>query len=94
MIGMKIILKYTLGLAAAYFLAWTVSYLFIFLTRGEGFDFSYYFQYLALAWTFRAGELPLFIWLFSLIGFLPLAWLVIFLLRRHKKHTDNGTGLA
>jgi hypothetical protein len=43
-----------------------------------------------VAWTFRAGELPLFIWIFSIIGFLPLAVLTIIFLRRYERRKDSG----
>ena len=83
--SMRTLLKYVLVLAATYLAAWTGSYAFIFVSQGDGFKFTYYFEYLAAAWMFRAGELPFFIWLFSVIAFLPLAVLVVFLLRRYEK---------
>lgn len=86
---MRTLLRCAVVLAAAYLAAWTLSYAFIFVSRGDGLDFTYYFEYLALAWTFRAGELPLFIWLFSVIAFLPLAVLVVFLLRRYEKQKSD-----
>ena len=73
---------YTVVLAAVYFAAWTASYAFMFLSRGDVLDFKYFSQYFRLAWTFSGGELPSFIWLFSIIAFLPLAGLSVFLLRR------------
>jgi hypothetical protein len=62
----------------------------MFLSRGDGIEFSQYFEYLGLAWTFRAGELPLFLWLFSVIGFVPLAALVIILFRHDERHIRNA----
>ena len=70
---------------AIYLVTWTGSYVFIFVSRGDGFDFSHYFEYPVLAWTFQAGELPAFIWLFSVAAFLPLPLLVFFLLRRQAR---------
>ena len=51
---------------------------------------SHFFEYLRLAWTFSGGELPTFIWLFSIVAFLPLAVLSVIYLRRygrlHREH--------
>ena len=79
-------MRYALVLVAVYFAAWTASYAAMFVSRGDGLDFSYFFEYLGLAWTFSGGELPSFIWLFSVIAFLPLAVLAVFLLRRYERH--------
>ena len=79
---MKRLLRYVVALFGAYAVAWTLSYIVVFLSRGDGLDLRYFFEYLALAWTFQAGELPAFIWLLSVAAFLLLAPLVIFLLRR------------
>jgi hypothetical protein len=87
---MKRFSRYSLGLFAAYFVAWTTAYVLMLLSRGDGIDFSRYFEYLGLAWTFRAGELPLFIWLFSILGFVPLAAFVIILFRRHERRPRNA----
>ena len=76
------IIRYGVVLLATYFVAWTVSYTVIFLSRGDGLDFTYFSEYLALAWTFRAGELPSLILSFSIILFVPLAALAVFFLRR------------
>lgn len=77
--------RYIAALLAAYILAWTVSYLCV-----MGSDFRYYVEYLLLAWTFRAFELPGFIWFFSLVGFVPLAILAVALLRRHAQSESHG----
>ena len=76
--------RYAAALFAAYMLAWTASYVFV-----MGSDFRYYVEYLVLAWKFRAFELPGFSWFFSLVGFVPLAILVVALLRRHARHTNR-----
>ncbi len=78
-------LRYAIALLATYLLAWTLSYASMFVARGDGLDFTYFFEYFALAWTFRAGEVPSFIWLFSVAAFLPLTVLVIYLLRRQPR---------
>jgi hypothetical protein len=88
-------LKYAVALVLAYLAAWTTSYTCVFLTRGDGLDFTHYFKYLALAWTFRAGELVSFIWVGSLITFLPLAVVAVFILlkyERHRKQTAEPAG--
>ena len=79
---MKKVLSYAVALIGAYVVAWTLSYLFVFLSRGDGLDLRYFVEYLALAWSFQAGELPAFIWLLSLAAFLLLAPLAIVLVRR------------
>ena len=65
--------------------AWTASYVFMFNSRGDGLDFSYYWEYFALAWTFNGLEIPSFIWFFSLVAFIPMAALLLILLRRHDR---------
>jgi hypothetical protein len=87
---MKRFSRYSLGLLAAYFVAWTTAYVLMLLSRGDRIDFGHYFEYLGVAWTFRAGELPMFIWLFSIIGFAPLAAFVIIIFRRYDRHTYNA----
>jgi len=82
---MRIIFRYTVVLAAVYFVAWTASYAVMFVSRGDGLDFTFFFEYLRLAWTFSGGELPSFIWLFSIIGFLPLAGLAVSLLIKYER---------
>lgn len=82
---MRSLLRYAVVLIAVYFVVWTTSYAFMFIRRGDGLDFTYSFEYLGLAWTFSGGELPSFIWLFSIIAYLPLAGVSVFLLRRYEK---------
>jgi hypothetical protein len=82
---MRKLLRDAVVLVGVYLAAWTASYAVMFASRGDGLDFTYFFEYLRLAWTFSGGELPSFIWLFSIIAFFPLAGLSVFLLRRHKK---------
>jgi hypothetical protein len=81
---MKKLSPYAVALFTAYSVAWTLSYMVVFLARGDGLDLRYFFQYLALAWTFQTGELPAFIWLLSVAVFLLLAPLVIFFLLRRR----------
>jgi hypothetical protein len=61
-------------------------YVFMFLSRGDSLDFSYSFQYLCLGWSFSGGEIPTFIWWFSMAGFVPLGILAVFLVRRFGRH--------
>ncbi len=74
--------RYAVALSAAYIVAWTASYIFMFISRGDGVDFRYYVEYFVLAWTFRGFELPGFIWFFSIVAFAPLAVIVVVLMRR------------
>jgi hypothetical protein len=77
--------KYAVVLVTVYLVAWTASYAVAFVSRGDGLGFTYFFEYLRLAWTFSGGELPSLIWLFSVITFLPLASVSVFLLRRYAR---------
>ena len=60
---MRAVSRYAVVLFATYMVAWTASYLFVFISRGDGLDLRYYVEYFVLAWTFRGFELPSFIWL-------------------------------
>jgi membrane protein implicated in regulation of membrane protease activity len=73
-----------IALPVVYIVGWTIAYVVI-----VGLDFSYYFAYLGWAWTFRGGELPTYTWYFSLLLFLPLAVLSIFLLKRNAKRQQR-----
>src|SRR5262245_1516862 len=83
---MRALSKYIVLLAAVYVAAWTVSYAAVLASRGDGLDFTWYFEYWGLAWTFRGGELPSFIWLCSIIVFVPLA---VFVLRRSRDRLSS-----
>ena len=78
-------LKYTGAVVATYFVSWTASYILVFLDRGDGLDFRYYFQYLRLAWTFSGQELPTFICLISIALAFSLSLFVVYLLQRYEK---------
>jgi hypothetical protein len=86
---MRKIFKHAVGLLVAYFVAWTAAFVGMSSSRGESAPWDLYWSYFTMAWTFHAGELPLFIWLFSVVAFVPLAALVIFALwmcGRAKQH--------
>jgi hypothetical protein len=51
----------------AYPACWAVAHVSVMLTRGDGPALEYLVPYFKLAWSFSAGELPSFIWLFSLV---------------------------
>jgi hypothetical protein len=86
---MRAFSKYAIVLVAIYLATWTASYAAMFVSQGDTLDFSHYFEYFRLAWTFRGGELPSYIWLSSLIAFLPLAGVSVFLLRRREKRKNS-----
>jgi membrane protein implicated in regulation of membrane protease activity len=81
---MRSLLRYAVVLVAVYLVAWTASYAVV-----TGFDFRYFFQYLRLAWTFSGGELPSFTWFFSIIAFLPLAMVAVYLLRKYERRAKD-----
>lgn len=76
--GLKVFFRYTIALLGAYFVAWTVAYIVV----TQSLDFDEYFDWFVLAWTFRGFEMVGFTWLFSLVAFLPLAVVTIFLVKR------------
>jgi len=79
---MKALLRYTIALLGAYFVAWTVSYVIIMYNAVLRLDFSEYFNWFVLAWTFRGFEMVAITWLLSIVMFLPLATVAVFLARR------------
>jgi len=63
-------------LLAAYFVAYTVAYC---TSMERPYDSSLYVEYLYLGWTFRGLEQAFFVWLFSLLLFVPIALFFVFL---------------
>lgn len=57
---------------AGYLFVWVLAYALTMLSRGDRLSFHECYDYFTLAWTFQAGELPGFIWLLSVVGFLLL----------------------
>lgn len=76
---MATLLRTILALVGAYLIAWTVCFAVTFSLRGETAPWDQYLSYLGMAWTFRAGELPALIWISSLVVFVPLAAMVVWL---------------
>ena len=62
----------------------------MFLLRGEAAPWDQYFSYLGMAWTFRAGEIPALIWASSLVVFVPLAAVVVFIAVRRARRTHRA----
>ena len=73
---MKRLLLWGLLLPPTYIICWTLAFVLTFLFGGDVPDFRLYFKYLVDSWTFNGFERPTFVWLFSLILFLPVASLV------------------
>jgi hypothetical protein len=71
--------KYIGLLLTIYIFSWTASYIFV-----MGLDLRYYIEYLVIAWSFRGGEIPAFIWFFSILLTLGLGWLSLIILKRMK----------
>ena len=76
---MATLLRTILALVGAYLIAWTVCFAVTFSLRGETAPWDQYLSYLGMAWTFRAGEVPALIWISSLVVFVPLAAVVVWL---------------
>src|SRR5690349_6178329 len=72
-------LRTAVVLVGAYVVAWTASFAVMFSLRGEAVPWHQYLSYLQMAWTFRGRELPALIWISSLVVFVPLAALVVWL---------------
>ena len=79
---MAAFLRYAGTLLGAYLVAWTVAFILVFLLRGESPPWNLFVRYFQMAWTFQAGEIPSFIWLSSVIIFLPIAGIGITLIRK------------
>ena len=79
---MKAFLRYTAALLGAYFAAWTLSYCIVMYNAVKRLDFSEYVNWFLLAWTFRGFEMVAAAWALSIVVFLPLGGLAIFLTRR------------
>ena len=75
---MSTALKWLAVSLAAYFVAWSLSYVLMMMSRGDSLaQGEFFFQYLALAWSFSGGELPTFIWAGSVVIFLVLMGLLL-----------------
>ena len=66
------------SLLLAYAVAWTLGYVAVI---GSPYDGSYYFEYFRAAWTFTEFERPAFAWLISVVLFVPIAALFVFIQR-------------
>ncbi len=89
---MSTLFRYAVLLSAAYLATWTASYAVVLVSRGDGLDFTHFFEYLRLGWTFTGGELPAMIWLLSVSAFLPLAGLALVLLQKHRGSGADASG--
>ena len=69
------ILKYLAAILLAYFLAWTVAYFGVFVSRGDGFEPEFFFSYMEFAWFSQGdGKLVGLMWLCSLSLLVPSAF--------------------
>ena len=87
---MKATLSYIGAVVAAYFVAWTVAYIAVMYNAVLHIDFSEYFQWLVLAWTFRGLEMVAVTWLLSMGLFLPFAAVAVFLVRKMASPHKTG----
>jgi hypothetical protein len=77
-------------LVLGYLFTWGGAYVLTLLSRGDRPSFRECCDYLILAWSFQAGELPGFIWLLSLVGFALLVSAWVFLELRRRNHSQVG----
>ena len=74
--------SYVLALFFAYFVGWTGAYIAVTLGAVSHLDFTHYFEWFRLAWTFKGFEMVGFTWLLSLILFVPVAIVLLYLVSR------------
>lgn len=86
---MKKVVGYAMVMLFTYALAWTGSYACVFIALGDGLNFAYFFEYLVLAWTFNGFELPSLNWFLSIVSFLPLSVLAVFLIRTYERQSAS-----
>ena len=78
------------ALLGIYLVAWTLCFAVMFVVRGETVPWDQYLSYLVMAWTFRAGEIPALIWASSLVVFVPLAAVLVFIALRRARSTRRA----
>lgn len=82
--------RFAIALLAAYLAAWTIAYVAVMYNAVLRLDFSEYFHWFVLAWTFRGFEMVAITWLLSMGLFLPLAAVAVFLVRRMERRRKKG----
>ena len=83
---LKSVGRYAFALLASYFVAWTVAFMIVTYNAVRRLDFTEYFHWFALAWTFTGLEMVAVTWLLSMAIFFPLAIIsVIVLMKRSKR---------
>lgn len=81
---MKTAFKHAIALLILYLISWTVTYIWMFNSRGDTLEFKYYIPYLVAAWTGHAGELPGFIMMFSLFLYVPVVIVYFYVARKRR----------
>ena len=84
--------RYVVAVLGAYFLAWTIAYIAVTYNAVRRVDFSEYFHWFALAWTFRGFEMVAVTWLLSVGLFLPFSAVAVFLARRLDRRSKSEQG--
>ncbi len=79
------VLRYSASLLLAYLSAWTAAYSLVI-----GLDFRYVYEYFGLAWSFSGGEIPTFIWWFSIVAFVPIATVAVLLMQKLDQHVRRS----
>jgi uncharacterized membrane protein YdcZ (DUF606 family) len=83
-------LRTAVALLGIYLVVWTICFAVMFLFRDEAAPWDQYFSYLGTAWTFRGGEIPALILVSSLVVFVPLAAVLVFVAVRRAKRTHRA----
>jgi len=76
--------QYAAVLLLAYFVAWRVAYVFVVFRAVNHLDFTFYLQWLVLAWTFHGFEMVALTWVLSIVAFIPLAIISVILMKRFR----------
>jgi hypothetical protein len=71
-----------------YAICWFVAHAAVFLSNGDGLGMEFLVEYFVLAWSFSAGELPIFIWLLAFAAFVVISCLFWFYL--HLSRNRSG----
>ena len=64
--------------------SWTAAYTYTIYESVNRLDFTDYFRWLVAAWTFHGGEMVGFTWLASIVVFIPLAVISVFVIKRKR----------
>lgn len=74
-----------------FLLMYLVSWAFSFVVINGDFNFKYMVEYFALAWTFDGLMRPTYTWILSLVIFLPMLGVSLYMTRKRSNSTGRIT---